>query len=483
MSRKIVGIDINAGNITAVLIVTSLKGHWVQDYMQAPIHEPKHEPESIARAVETIAEEMDLSGAVCIASFPGSRVSFRMLRAPFHDKKKIRQILPFELEPLLPAPLENFSIDFYPLKTSGPQGGTDIITAAVEKSILEFYLNLLTSVGIEPEILTVSGQATALVLAAGKTDDRPCVFVDIDRESGTIFFLADQSVSFIRSFIIPPIDQAGLDPLCIQIRRSIAAFQDAHQKNFEPHELVITGAPCDRKEVEKELATRLELPVSCADMLAETTIRLSGEKPISCRAAGFDNAYALALTENLRLDTFNFIKNRLSTGQRLSDYKTALFKTAVLAGMIGILALADRGLETRALEHKSNLLENEIADTFKQTFPDIKKIVDPVHQMQQKIEEIKKNAHISGGPENRIRKIDILNEISLRIPKEMDIEFEKLVIGSDGVTITGNTDTFNSVDDMKSRMEASNIFGQTTIASANIDRSSNRVIFKLKIQL
>jgi hypothetical protein len=49
--------------------------------------------------------------------------------------------------------------------------------------------------------------------------------------------------------------------------------------------------------------------------------------------------------------------------------------------------------------------------------------------------------------------------------------------------ISGDTDTFNSVDGIKNGLEKSNLFKKVVISSANINKSDNRVRFKLKINL
>ena len=56
-----------------------------------------------------------------------------------------------------------------------------------------------------------------------------------------------------------------------------------------------------------------------------------------------------------------------------------------------------------------------------------------------------------------------------------------MVLGLENVVISGDTDTFNSVDSIKSRLEQVDSFKKIIISSANINKSDNRVRFKLKI--
>jgi hypothetical protein len=61
------------------------------------------------------------------------------------------------------------------------------------------------------------------------------------------------------------------------------------------------------------------------------------------------------------------------------------------------------------------------------------------------------------------------------------VDLTRLVIQPENVLISGTTDTFNSVDDIKSRLEQIQYFEKVTISSANIDRSGNEVRFMLKV--
>ncbi len=128
------------------------------------------------------------------------------------------------------------------------------------------------------------------------------------------------------------------------------------------------------------------------------------------------------------------------------------------------------------------LLDSRIHAQFASTFPEVTRIVDPLQQMQQKINEIRSRYAVPQSGENPVRHLDMLNEISTRIPSSVDVELTSFVSGSDGVVVSGTTDTFNAVDEIKNRLEKGELFKTVTITAANMDRTSNRVQFKLKLQ-
>ena len=60
------------------------------------------------------------------------------------------------------------------------------------------------------------------------------------------------------------------------------------------------------------------------------------------------------------------------------------------------------------------------------------------------------------------------------------MEFTQFVRGDENILISGDTDTFNAVDEIKGKLEKSKLLKNITINSANLDAASNRVQFKLR---
>jgi hypothetical protein len=58
-----------------------------------------------------------------------------------------------------------------------------------------------------------------------------------------------------------------------------------------------------------------------------------------------------------------------------------------------------------------------------------------------------------------------------------------MVISPDTVIISGNTDEYNSVDEIKTSLEQIDSFKKVTITSSNTDRSGKEVRFQLKVEL
>jgi len=103
--------------------------------------------------------------------------------------------------------------------------------------------------------------------------------------------------------------------------------------------------------------------------------------------------------------------------------------------------------------------------------------------MRVKLKEAQKSSMFSGETGKHTYAIDILKDISEFTLRDIDVNLTNLVVDMESVSIAGDTNRFNSVDDIKRGLEQSNLFNKVTISSANMNKSDNRVRFKLKVQL
>ncbi len=145
--------------------------------------------------------------------------------------------------------------------------------------------------------------------------------------------------------------------------------------------------------------------------------------------------------------------------------------------------MAGVALDSFWLKKKTHTIDRQIKTIFATTFPDVKRIVDPLQQMRVKIRERKKKAGFIHAAGDGILKIDIVNAISKRIPGNLDVEFTRLVMGPQRITISGITDRFNAVDDLKTRLEQIPFFQKVKIGSTKKDPVQNQVRFKLNVEL
>jgi Tfp pilus assembly PilM family ATPase len=483
MSRKVLGIDIRNETVTAVLLHSSLREHRVEDFFHLPFSGPEDPERSLSSALQTLTEKIDLTGSDYVICIPANQFIFRNLQIPFSNSKKIRMVLPFELETTLPYTAEDMVIDFHALNGTSAGDQTELIAAAIEKSKLSPYLNALASIQADPEKLTLGGLPTALCLANQADPEEDQLFIEIDDTYGTLFVLAGGRLQLIRSFPLPPAGPSKAPQLCAQIKQTLAAFLESSELNFEPIEVVANGVGLDKTDIIPQVSRALELPVKAVSITELLDIPVKNNEKIPWVPAQMDNALALALMEVEGYDGLNFHMGRFAAQKFLSKHKRPLIKIGILAAAVLVLFFFNLMMEAHTLNKQIRSINNQMIQIFKTTFPAVKTIRYPYQEMQAKIRETKKTAafEAEGGPS--IRSIDILNSISEKIPENITVNLTRLVIQPDNVIITGTTDTYNSVDGIKSHLEQIQHFEKVTISSSNIDRSGNEVRFMLKLDL
>jgi type II secretory pathway component PulL len=484
MSRKILGLDIRSDAVSAVLVRSGIKKTVIEAHEYVSLTDHPDSEIGLASALETIVGKLDISGSICVAAFPADQVSYRNIKVPFKGQKKIMKILPYELEPSFPFQVDDLIIDFHTMNLSDHDNQTELIAVAVEKSKLQSYLDTLAGFNIDPEIVTVGGFPSVRCLTNLVDIRKDVLFIDLDGHKASVFVVLSGEVCLIRSF--PWQFKANLsneESLAANIKRTLFAFEEVYGSDFQPEGILITGSGFPGVDFEQDLTQLMEIPVKQTDLIRDTGII---KQPVSTHLWNphqMDNALSLALIEIEGIDTFNFRTGPFSTQKFWGEHKKSLIKTGVLMALVLLLAFSNLILDSYFMEKKLNRLDDQITHAFTSTFPEVKKIVDPFQQMQMKMKEAREKALLPGETGTYIRTVDILNDISKFITKETDVKLTRLVIGPENVTLSGNTDTFNSVDGIKSGLEQSESFKKITISSANIDKSDNRVRFKLKVQL
>ena len=483
MSRKVLGIDIRNETVTAVLLHSSLREHRVEDFIHLPFSGPEDPERSLSSALQTLTEKMDLTGSDFVVSIPANQVIFRNLQIPFSNTKKIRMVLPFELETTLPYAAEDLVIDFHALNGTPAGDKTELIAAAIEKSKLSPYLEALASIKADPEKLTLGGLPTALCLANQADPEEDQLFIEIDDTYGTLFIMAGGRLQLIRSFPLPSAGPAKAPQLCAQIQQTLAAFLESSELNFEPIEVVASGIGLDEADIIPQLSEALDIPVKTASTVDRLDIPMGTNAERPWIPVQMDNALALALMEVEGYDGLNFHKGQFAAQKFLAKHKGPLIKTGILAAAVLVLLFFNLIMEAYTLNKHLHRINSQMTQVFKATFPEAKTIRYPYQEMQAKIRETKKTAAFEDETGPHIRSIDLLNSISEKIPDNITVNLARLVIQPDNVIISGTTDTYNSVDNIKNRLEQIQHFKKVTISSSNIDRSGNEVRFMLKLEL
>jgi general secretion pathway protein L len=483
MSRNVLGLDLRPDSISAVLVKGSLRESRIAACVTIPVPESAPDASSAWRtALETLPGRMDLAGVDCAASIPAVNFSSRNLQVPFANAKKIRMVLPFEMEPSLPFQAEELAIDFSMLPGSAAAGETQVLAVAVEKARLAAVVEALAGIAIDPERVTLSGLSTAAWIGRTAPAEDALLVLDLGRTFAALFLVAASRVRLIRSFPLPPDGPTRRRSLQDHVRTTLGVLGEMEGMPPAPGTAVVTGEGLEGTDLEA-LAAALPLVLRPLDLRERLNVLCDDELSLAWNPARMDGALALAMAEIEGVECLNFHRSQFPGRKIVSRYRAPLLKTGALAAAMLLLMFASVLIQSHLQQRRVAGLDQQIAAIFSATFPDVKKPADPYQQMQIGLQELKKSAALPGEALPAARSIDILKSISDSIPQEIAVVFERLVLGPDSILISGSTAAFNSVDEIKGHLERVAGFKKVTISSANTDRTGKEVNFQLKVDL
>jgi Tfp pilus assembly PilM family ATPase/Tfp pilus assembly protein PilN len=496
MPGKTLGLDITEDCVTAVQVKSELKGFLVTACTRIPL-EPG---EGLDRPLGVLMEEMDLSSDVYIGSIPETQISFRNVHLPFKDQKKVRQALPFEIESTVPVPIDDLVIDFVTYEDSEK---SRILAASVHKTLVSEHLERLRAHGMDPDVLDV--RCAPLVSWLVKQEGTPDhgLFLDIEEKYSTLILFLHRRIALIRSL---PFDgsaiaravfheeqhpndrepreaaQSSLRSFCTAVANTVLAFTANAMETPSPEKVFFSGIGALYPKTEALLTRFLEIPAEPVDIAKDKQVRMEADTARVWNPALMDPALALAVREGKRSQGFNFRRGEFEVQRQYWSLIKEFQKAAVLLGVIALFLLVSLGMDYYFLKKRHAALDRKMTEVLTQTFPDITRIVDPLQQMRVRIGDVEESASVMPMLRSDTKILDLIGEISQRIPKPLNIRVTTMVIDPESVRISGTTDTFNTVDSIKNNLEPSEFFDTVTISSANLDRTGKQVQFEIKLK-
>ncbi|MEN8199417.1 MAG: PilN domain-containing protein [Thermodesulfobacteriota bacterium] len=505
MAANILSIDLQTDLLTATLLADDINKDIIDSAVIATAGK------SSAEIIAELTAALDCSNCRCFLALSGSFFSFRNLHLPFSDHKSIDKILPFELEESSPIPIHSMLFDSLVNSGGETEAGAEVLCAMIERETLAEYHQGLKDVELAPEIITISGLATIAAIHANGHPPEDFLFLDLRLNSATLFLISAGRLQLVRplTFNLLSSTAEGEIGLKIDSESGQLLLQAGEQTKEAVHSLART--------VQQTLAPLpLPTPFSQLPIYVDTSANAMEDIfPLLEAADGFNRPCLICgrggllpppvalpektkkhisqLTgclslgsqgEKIKGEIFNFCREEFSFRRKLSSYQ----KLGKLIGL-PLLALLLIGLgvvwyQNRSLGQQRAALVSEINELFRETLPEVSRIVDPVQQLQVAVDNTRLSSADDGGnPILSHSARHILREISTRIPHSLDIRLTRLIYESKGLRIMGLADSFNTVDSVKKKLEQSPDFNTVTISSTKQAPRDNKIRFELKIDV
>lgn len=271
---KILGLDIGADSIQAVILEESLKGEKIVGAFQMPI-KTVDRSEALKSFLDGL-DERNLNFDRVAVNVPGHFGSLRHIELPFHDKSKVNSVLPFELESEFADGVEGKRFWFHAVSWSPSEDNTLYLALAVQESSLAELTASLISAGLNPRLLGYGPFAAfnAHSYKSQKSTGGLSILLDVGGSATSINLIHDGVLVYSRYV------RFGGQDFTIAIAQELnMSFEDSEDLKLE-YGLAEEAEAGDHSRVNQALKSALNVLTKEIDLTLGAYASQVGEKPI-----------------------------------------------------------------------------------------------------------------------------------------------------------------------------------------------------------
>lgn len=514
MARRILGLDLGSHAVKAVEFRQTLRGVEVAQLRALPIEDPSP---ALASELRDFIQMHDLPTEHVVVSLAGDRVSTRRLSFPFRDRRKIGPAVPFEVDAQVPFDLRDFFVDW---EIIGQQAGRTEVTATLApRSEVALLLDTIREAGISPRTVEAEGLVLANLTSIFELEGT-LLLADIGHRKTTLCLCANGRAAAARTVPIAGLavtealarergigeveaegikiaegvfggpgrreSSAGIavmEQLAREMVRTLGSLETATGTTDVPalSEIVLMGGTAHLHRLDEFLAertglgvTRLALPP--AEMGAAL---VAGGDPVV-----FAPAIALAVRGSMRARTrMNFRQDEFARRVDLRKLGRELRWTAGLAGLALVLACASAIANIALQSRRAELVEQQTARLFQEAFPGKPAPGSVLRAMTEGVRNARQRADTLGIYRGNLSALQVLAEISSRVPTDLDVIFEELAIDRQVIQIKGHSPSFGSVDRLRAELAKYAPFSEIAVGDITSDARRGGQTFNVRISL
>jgi general secretion pathway protein L len=522
MIKSMVGVDVGS----TVLKVVELRGTWRGFEVVKAVERrlptesgTAYPPEHLAQALSELLSAHAIKPTHLVSAIPAHATFVRNLTLPFRDPRKIRDVLKFEMEPHIPYPVEDVVVDFAKIRDTDA-GGCEVIAAAVPKTAIADHLRLFELAGLAPEVVDweVFGELNGYLAWRPGADSRPVALINLGASKTTVKIIQNGGIRFARSILrggnalteairqrltltsaqAEALKLSDRDRDRANIAESIETFFAMLAKEID-HTLLVYSTRAGEEPVQEiillgggaglpEALPFFEAHYGLPTTLFDVNQRLFPPSPTTLQPqAGLvmPVAFGLAARQLRRRPLgLNFRREEFALRKSYEEVRGQLLSIAGLVALLVGLSLFDLYYHLRTKEMHYAQLQRQMESVFRETFPEVQRAANEISVAREKLRDIETNLKGVGtlsGPQGSA--LEMLRELAVRTPQGVPVKVTDLVISTEGINISGETQSFDGVDSLKKAYAASAYFDEIKVLPARAGPGGKGVEFKLAITL
>lgn len=483
-TERTVGIEVTQTEVLAVVISAHGTRRRIEQLIKEPINQDPaiNQHERIEQALKLIFAKIS-SYTQLIACMPSETVIFKEISVPLMSEQKIKMIVPFEIESLLPFSLEQAAIDSILIQEDTQAGKASLLVAAIKQETLQDYLAPFHAINKTPDRITTDVfelYGLYRTIPEYQNNEQPTLLLTIDDTTTQLILLIKNQIKAVRvihkglsdihadTAVIHLEDQNTarvLQTLFDEIHLTIENFLAKLQITQPVEKIVLCGKTTEIKGFQEHLAASLHIP---CDLLTLNRIlhngTISSKQPLS-------NEFVIPLAAALSCATTQDVNlNRQAAEETTNSLlDKQLISAAILAVVIFFALLTNSILTKRSLRNEIARSESEAISllTKRLNLPAQKgkRSLEQVNAQARSEIERKENIWFALSSGNRFSFLAYLQDLSIRIHREaLGLDLRQLTINKDTsiMTLEGQVRNFEALRTFEEDLNQSKLFKSVT---------------------
>lgn len=208
--RHAIGLDIGASTLRAAEVVADSRGKNVELVRYAEFPLPLNavrdgeviDSATVVQGLKALWAKGGFASKDVILGVGNQRVAVRPLTMPQMPMQQLQAALPFQVADLLPMPVEEALLGFYPTGETpaidGAPAFDGMLVAASRETVLT-NVQAVEAAGLKPVVVDLAGFALLRIMARGVLAEGTVAFVDIGSRITTVVVATDGMPKFVRT--------------------------------------------------------------------------------------------------------------------------------------------------------------------------------------------------------------------------------------------------------------------------------------------
>ena len=432
----------------------------------------------------------------------GKGSTFRFLEFPFTNRRKINQILPMELEEIIPFSLDNVIYQYQFLEKKKKL--SKLLVSIVDKTGVEEINNFLNDRDFKVKQIMIEPVALANlfqffpenenigIVEIGKSHSS-VVFRDnstlfpkyiniggeaLIKEISNINKIPDEEAEelIISGNINNTLSKNFLNLLFIELRQFVFHFRD--QTGNDIKKLYLTGGFSQLKGAKEFLEKGLDIEIEILSLPV-----FINNVPDGFIEQQFHLPLALALNgEKSRFkSSMDFSLFHINQTEELDEIRKNSFLTLLLLIILLILMDIYSFTNYKNSYNKYRDIKSQELELISKVMPNEKAIYDPVETMKSKLDRLKETVNIKTGNTN-LTIIDLLNSISKEADSSIKTTIYQLSYENGTIRIKGEIGSYEDLDKLRTVWNGLDFFKSVDIVDSKKRGKTGQISFTMIIK-